>query len=90
MLLQGKCKGSAQIHAKTRWEMRLKASEGYWQLFGKCPKRIGDLFSSGYKVSETLSPYKSGDPMGAFPSGSPANKKQGNPLILMLTMYPHI
>jgi hypothetical protein len=70
--------------------MHLKSSEGYWQLFWKCPKRIGDLFSSAYKVAEILSPYKSRDPMGAFPSGSPANKKQGNPLILMLTMYPHI
>jgi hypothetical protein len=28
--------------------------------------------------------------MGAFPSGSPANRKQGNPLGLMPTMSPHI
>jgi hypothetical protein len=53
---------------------------------------MGDPFSNAYRVEETLWEMlnKSCDLMGAFPSGSPASRKQKKTLCLMPTVSPHI
>jgi hypothetical protein len=32
----------------------LRHEQEYWQLFGKCLKNIGDLFSDAYRLAYTL------------------------------------
>jgi hypothetical protein len=78
MLLRGKCKGNAQIYAEARRKMHLKA--------------LGDLFSklTEWRIRFEKSPNKSKDPMGTFPTGSLANRKQEDPLGLLPRVSPHI
>jgi hypothetical protein len=66
--------------------------KGYWRLVGKCPKSIGDLHSNLYeeRIHFGKCPNRSGDPLGAFPSMSPANRKQGYPLRQLPTVSPNI
>jgi hypothetical protein len=45
--LAGKC---VLKLVETIWEV----PKGYWSLFGKFPKSIGDLFSNLYRIADTL------------------------------------
>ncbi len=98
-LLQGNCRGSAQIYAGTLGN----ASKSSWRPFEQYLKSVGDSLGNTQRVLEAFSAMlteqwihfgkclnKSGDPMGAFPTRSPSNWKQGGPLSLLPTASPHI
>jgi hypothetical protein len=59
-------------------ETILAIPKGYWRLFGKRPKDIGDLFSNAYRVAHTLWEMlkNSGDPVSTFSTRTSANRKQ--------------
>ncbi len=67
----------------------LAIPKGYWRLFGKWPKDIGDIFSNAYRVTDTLWEMlkNSWDPVSTFSTRTPANRKQVG---LWPTMSPDI
>jgi hypothetical protein len=78
-------------------------SKSSWRPFEKYLKGIGDSLGNSKRVLETFSatfteyqihfgkcPNRSGDPLGAFPNVSLANRKQGYPLVLLPSVSPHI
>ncbi len=58
LLLQGKCKGNAQIFAETHWVTRSESSWGPFEQYlngiGDSAQRVLETFPGAYEEAETL------------------------------------
>jgi hypothetical protein len=77
--------GNSSKSSQRPFEQYLK---GIGDSLGDAGRGLGTFFSNTCRVADTFAkcPNKSGNPIGAFPIVSPANKKQGDSLRLSPTV----